>query len=622
MHRNTEWGRRQGAWAALGGCRWLIGWLALAWACVAGAAETAPAPVWRLLEGELAAETSPGAGARPPLTGWAPVHLGRAQIPSATPALDRIVWYRFTFDLAAVPDQPLVLLVQRVVTTAEFRVNGSLLNPGVRFPGADGVAGTQMMNVPHWHLLPAGLLKPGRNEVLVRLASNGVIPPSLSGVSVGTADALRGEYLWRDIPQRVVPEALFALMLVSLVFGLRLWWHRRESLQAHLVATIVLWLATMALYLYPDVPLKSLTVSGGIVVLWVALHWSLLGLLWRLAGRPWRWFPRVLAIGSALPLLAALGVMLVRPSMELLGLLMVPVLLLRLLTTVMLLMWAWRERSWQAAMVTAAELVWFAGPVQTMLIATGHLSPDPFVLTPGDALPLYLAMMVLAAQRVVEERQEARDEAARQKEAAVAAERQRMMQDMHDGLGAHLVAAVRLLRHDDVPRSQVEQVVEEALADLRLIVDSLDPDAQSLQRLLGQWRHRFEPRLQALGLSLAWQVDTLPPHTLSPSQALEVLRFVQEATNNALRHARPTTIGIRVAARPDGRELRIEDDGVGIEPKHLQPGGSGHGLQGLMRRAQRLGAECEVKAGERGGTVVSLRWPARGDAPALSGAAL
>jgi len=622
---------------------WLVACLLAA--ATATATATAPAPaaaaaaqaqapaVLRLTQAEFAT----GETATPPAQGWRPAQLPAFFIQQPQPA-DRIGWYRLTFDLPAPPAEPLVLLVQRAVTTAEFRLNGSLLNPGVRFAQGDGPAGTQMSNWPHWLVLPPGLFRAGRNELLVRLRGDGVVAPWISGISIGPPEALRAEFLLRDIPQRLVPQALCVLLAASLLFGLRIWWRERLPLQGLMVLTAGLWLAQLLLYQFPDLPLPARSMTGTVVALWVAFHWALLGLLWRLSGSPGRWFAPLLAVGSAVPLAAALVVIVAEPSLTVLGLLMLPTTLLRLVTTLLLLRWAWRARTWQATALTGAELLWFAGPVQTMLVATDVLPPDPFMLTPAGGLPLYLVLVVLAAQQLVQQR--AQDE--RRREAAVQTERQRMMLDMHDGIGAQLVTAVRLARRDDVPRETVAQVAQEALNDLRLVINALDGDGQPLPALLGQLRQRIEPRLLALGQRLHWQVDALPQMPpLAPAQALDVVRLVQEAVNNAARHAGASTIGVALAAVAGGCELRVSDDGQGM-PAALASGsdigrddstggstggstdgstgagtgiGTGRGLAGMRRRAARIGGSLHILAGDGGrGTVVLLRLPGAGKA--------
>jgi len=567
--------------------------------------------------------------ATPPTQGWSAVQLPEFFTQQPPPA-DRIGWYRLTFELQAPPAQPLVLLVQRAVTTAEFRLNGSLLNAGVRFPQGDGPAGTKMTNWPHWLILPPGLFRAGQNELLVRLRGDGVVAPWISGISIGPPEALRGEFLLRDIPQRLVPQALSVLLAASLLFGLRIWWRQRPRLQGLMVLTAALWLAQLLLYQFPDLPLPARTMTASILALWVAFHWALLSLLWRLSGSPGRWFGPLLAVGSVVPLTVALVVVVVEPSQTVLGLLMLPTTLLRLITTLLLLRWAWRERSWQATALAGAELLWFAGPVQTMLVATRALPPDPFMLTPASGLPLVVVLVVLAAQQVVQ--QLAQSE--RRREAAVQVERQRMMLDMHDGIGAQLVTAVRLARRDDVPRETVAQVAQEALHDLRLMINALDGNGQPLPTLLGQLRQRIEPRLLALGQRLDWHIDALPSMPpLAPTQAMDVARLVQEAVNNAARHAGASTIGVALRAVANGCELRISDNGHGMpaalasdgsfskdsSKDSANPGGTGYGtgrgLAGMHRRAARVGGTLHFLPGDGGhGTVVLLRLPGAGTA--------
>ncbi len=90
---------------------------------------------------------------------------------------------------------------------------------------------------------------------------------------------------------------------------------------------------------------------------------------------------------------------------------------------------------------------------------------------------------------------------------------------------------------------------------------------------------------------------------------LQVFRVVQEAVNNALRHARAQRIGI-VFERVDAAiELRIEDDGVGL-PDTLS--GAGHGIGGMHARATKCGADFQIRRREQGGTAVVLRWATAG----------
>ncbi len=601
MRLGCQWGTLRGLARALKGAAiaWLCACLLAGWPLIT-LSQGLPQETLRFSEAEVAYGDGPTA----PQQGWTRVRLPDV-FEKRSDAGGRTGWYRLRFDMAGPPDEPLVLLVQRAVLTAEFRLNGSLLNPGVTFGQTDGTPGTQMLNWPHWMVLPPALFRPGRNELLIKLRGSEVIAPWISGISMGRPDALHGEFLLRDIPQRLIPQAEVVLVLASLIFGVRIWWREQLPLQGLVIVAMVLWLFTLILYLSPDIPLPWRTVDAMYCALWIAFHWALLNLLWRLSDGGWPWFPRALFIGSAGPLVGALLVLALQPQGNWLAPLMVPTSLLRCLTTLLMLRWAWRERSWSAVSLAACELLWFAGTIQLLLVVVGVLSPDPFMLSPASALPLYLAMLWQGAQRLAQRR----EEVALQRMQAVYEERQRMMADMHDGVGSQLVTALRLARREEVPRQDVAKVIQAAMNDLRLIIDARDGTSHELQSLLQQWVQHNQPQLAALGQRLQWAADDLPtPRHLSPLEALQVLRILQEALNNAVKHSGSATVNVTLKPVPGGCELSVCDEGSGIAAPRCEQF-SGRGLTNMAQRAGRIGARLDVRPGEGRGTVVSLRLP-------------
>jgi signal transduction histidine kinase len=285
------------------------------------------------------------------------------------------------------------------------------------------------------------------------------------------------------------------------------------------------------------------------------------------------------------------------------GLLMMPTALLRVLATAMLLQAAWSQRSWRSYALAGSEAVWFSGQLQIMGILSGWITPEPFRLDPACALPLYVVLQYLFVERFVRER----EQAAREQQEAIVAERARILQDMHDGMGSQLVTALRLVRREDGDRAIAARTIEEALQDLRLIIDSLDETNEGLLPKLADLRYRLEPRLAELSIRLDWDVQALPElDVLPPQSALNVMRIVQEALNNAVKHARPTAITVSTA-RQDGAIVRVADDGSGFDPATTK--GSGRGLAGMRKRAEQIGATLHVEGQPAGGTSISLHFP-------------
>jgi len=87
------------------------------------------------------------------------------------------------------------------------------------------------------------------------------------------------------------------------------------------------------------------------------------------------------------------------------------------------------------------------------------------------------------------------------------------------------------------------------------------------------------------------------------------LRIAQEALRNVERHARATRVVMQLLSTDDARlELRIEDNGIGFEPRALRPGH--YGIVGLREQAELIGAELHIDSKPNEGTSlrVSLRW--------------
>ena len=83
-------------------------------------------------------------------------------------------------------------------------------------------------------------------------------------------------------------------------------------------------------------------------------------------------------------------------------------------------------------------------------------------------------------------------------------------------------------------------------------------------------------------------------------------RIVQEAITNVVRHAQATRIEVLLKRAPDGLELSVRDDGVGID---FGKPPAGFGLLGIRERVSALHGEVELSRGDAGGTLLKARLP-------------
>jgi signal transduction histidine kinase len=254
-------------------------------------------------------------------------------------------------------------------------------------------------------------------------------------------------------------------------------------------------------------------------------------------------------------------------------------------------------------------LTFYAAPLAGLLLGLGMVA--------ALAREATLARRVVAtANAVLAERLSAREAelaAVHEREKQLLArhaaleERQRIVRDMHDGVGGSLLGLQMQLRHGQPPRERVESEVSASLADLRLMVDALDaPDAPLSEVLMG-FERRLREQFQGTGIDLVFDV-ALADHdpVLGTRTSLHLLRILQEAVSNACRHARAHTIRIRASGHADGVSLGIADDGVGLDP-HAPPG---RGLASMRARAAGIGARIAIAGSASGkGTEVSIDIP-------------
>ncbi len=189
-----------------------------------------------------------------------------------------------------------------------------------------------------------------------------------------------------------------------------------------------------------------------------------------------------------------------------------------------------------------------------------------------------------------------------QKQQALTEERERIMRDMHDGIGGHLVSAISAAKIDS--QNNLLEHLDYALADLRLMIDSFEPVDDDLGTVLGMMRMRLEKRLHNHELRFVWQVDDIPEiPDLGPHKVLHVMRILEEAVTNVIKHALASKIVVaayeyELDASP-GVAVDIVDDGKGIPEDST----AGYGLSNMQRRADIIGGRLLIESMSTGARI-------------------
>ncbi|RVX42453.1 histidine kinase/DNA gyrase B/HSP90-like ATPase [Nonomuraea polychroma] len=191
-------------------------------------------------------------------------------------------------------------------------------------------------------------------------------------------------------------------------------------------------------------------------------------------------------------------------------------------------------------------------------------------------------------------------------------ERDRLLYELHDGLGPTLAALALQLdrgrRLVDSDPEEAKQVMGElsgrirgTVEDVRSIVNDLRPPPLDDLGLAGA----LAELCRGFAGDLTVEVE-VPPDlpALPPPVELAAYRIAAEALTNAVRHAMASrcTVTLRAAG---ALELRVQDDGVGVGA----PARHGFGLASMRRRSEELNGTFELLTGAGAGTHLIVRLP-------------
>lgn len=197
-------------------------------------------------------------------------------------------------------------------------------------------------------------------------------------------------------------------------------------------------------------------------------------------------------------------------------------------------------------------------------------------------------------------------------ETAVVEERNRMAREIHDTLAQGFTGiVVQLEAAEDVLTEEPEAaqthlnrartLAKESLVEARRSVQNLRPQAleqHDLPTALKQTLNKLTPgTLVQSDVKIIGAQKPLPANTEA-----ELLRIMQEAATNALKHAKPSKIVVSLDYSAEDRfTMRIDDNGRGFDPS--QPT-AGFGLTSMRERAMKINGRINVNMRIEGGTEV------------------
>lgn len=529
------------------------------------------------------------------------------------------------------------LYLESLSGATKVSLNGTVLQRWRDGRDAPALGDSQPLLLP----LPAALLRADGNELVVEQQGTRSTGTFVGASYLGEEALLSRDFAQRHLLKHTLPIVIIAATVALGGLSLALWLRRRqERVYAWHVLVCLTGSAYCALPLaQPPLPGLWLDALLLLLFLWFVVAAAWLGLCLAAApqARTWRRTTVAVLAGSATILLAS---WLCSPQQfrQALPWAYMAIIALGGYTTCTVF---WRQylRRWDALSF------WVLGAVMCICMVAlhdgalllGRIEPEdgfwlaygapPAVIVFSAILLRHFSNALAESERLnreLEQRVAAREAqlaanyAALQRaesERLVASERERLFGDLHDGLGGTLIATLSRLSNEGAGDSPAAQGVQTALDDLRLALDSLAPEQRSLRAALAPLRERLANACADAGMAMRFDLGALAEgFELPRPQTLQLLRIVQEASTNAVRHAKATElrIVIRECIDADGGavlEIGVEDDGCGMPADAERPGR--YGLAGLRRRAAQLGGAIEWQP-RHPGTRVQLRFALQG----------
>lgn len=560
----------------------------------------------------------PGKSSQPPSAddkGWTRIALPHDW--ASEDLAGRQGWYAMELDLKVPTNRLWGMYLPRVTSNVLAYINEEAVGQGGRFRNPVARNG----NRPLYFSIPNGFLNSGSNRITLRVKSAVGNPGYLGPVYLGADELLRPVFQ-RFFRLRVnVVEMTTASLVLVAVLMLGLWSIRgKDSLALWFALTSLVWAVHNLNLLVVEIPVSShiweclryLSVGWFTVFLVISMH-RMLGLRHTMSEN----MIYAVAAGASVVLCSfteEVNFFYFANRFWLTG-----ALLLGAYPAVRVMLAWWKSGNAEYFVAMCAGLPILLVSSHDWMHINGLIPRTQGMLMQYSAVTLLLGFTVVLLIRyarasneseelthTLEARVEKRERELEanyrklhelERHSVLSDERERIMRDMHDGVGGHLVSALAMTESKPLEPDKFKDMLGNALMDLRLMIDSLDQTEGDLTSVLGVLRARLQPALEGSGITVQWQVEDIPAiPDLGPSRILQIMRVLQEAITNVLKHAHAQVLSVSTGQTEDSVFIEIRDNGTGIQTSEPH----GHGLKNMRYRAARANIGLKIEAAHPG----------------------
>lgn len=593
---------------------WLL--LLMVYVCPAGAQE-----LIELNQGQFHFQSSEAIAESESSITWQPVSLPD-NWNKKHPDMGKIGTYRFDWVLEKLPENELLaLLLPRVSNNAKIYLNGKLIAQHGEFNSY-----SLIWNRPYYMTIPTELLRLGSNTLDIKVAVKANYFGRLLPFHIGGDTEIKSAYQTLYFLQVTLSQICAVLAFSMGVFLFFVWRSRKESVYGWFTLASLAW-AFYSLYFFVTtlpIPLEY----------WVrfcfSCHFIMLGaiLVYFCQFIGWQHVMRErFILGYAV---CAILLLFILPDIHVfhgIRWIVTGYAVMYMILILALLKFLYYDRHNRKAMLglicVGINLILGFHDWANIFFILNHPyvlqfgQPLIFIMMGHEMLKSYMQALTVSeshnhvlAQRIQESEHALRQSLEKTRQAEhekiLLKERERIMADIHDGVGGHLVSVLAVAEASATKEGHViSETVHQAMDELRIVIDSLDPDEQCLSQMLASFRYRYQPRLDMHGIEVIWDFDQLDQFEyFGLDKALQLLRILQELMTNVIKHAEADKVTVRVFVRPKDENdktyvLLLADNGKGFDVTHT----IGRGLGNLKRRVEAVNGLIEFRSNSLGTTV-------------------
>ncbi len=197
---------------------------------------------------------------------------------------------------------------------------------------------------------------------------------------------------------------------------------------------------------------------------------------------------------------------------------------------------------------------------------------------------------------------------------------QHFCRELHDDIGQKLSVARICINKLEMSKTNIaekeeltgiSQVLGEAISDLRVVVNTLNPDAINRLGFIGSLNNELK-RINKAGLVHCTLNITGEDHEpFNTQEELLLFRICQEFIQNSLKHANSSAIHIAINFEQRPFTMKLTDNGIGFDAALNNFHEKGNGLRNMITRAKLLGGTFNIQSQPGNGTEALLTIPVK-----------